>query len=191
MANLFNNMIKAAALAAVMALGGTFASQAAIVSLSGTCDFGCGDVGIADGTAYSGEIELVDSVVVPNGSFDSSDVLGFSFELGTMLINDASAVAYNMSGTFDATVSTLVEFYIVATEAIADDTGEIMVLISNESFYSAGIDGYCSDETCTTGDGGEIVLSAPEIAVEASEPAILGLLGLGLAGFGIARRRRS
>ncbi|MFC6441774.1 PEP-CTERM sorting domain-containing protein [Pseudobowmanella zhangzhouensis] len=174
-----------------MALGGAAASQAAIVSISGTCQAGCDDVGVADGTAYSGELELVDSVVVPNGSFDNGDVLGFSLELGSMLIDDASAVAYNISGTFDDTVSTLVEFYIVATEALFDDTGEIMVLISEQSIYRAQVDGWCDTEACLSGSAIGIDLSEPEItvAVEASEPAMLGLLGLGLVGFGLARRR--
>ncbi|WP_417316776.1 PEP-CTERM sorting domain-containing protein [Emcibacter sp.] len=192
MAKLFNTMIKAAALAALMALGAT-ASQAAIISISGSCVSNCSNVGATDGDPYSGEIELVDAAVAPGASFDNDDVLGFSFEVGDVSINEASAAAYVIAGTFNDTLTGLVDLFVIVTEALLDETGEMMILVADETaFYSASLDGYCVDETCEDGDEGTTAdLSEPEVTVTTavSEPAMLGLLGLGLVGFGLARRR--
>jgi hypothetical protein len=161
------------------------------VAFGGDCLSRCANVGLNTGDPWSGSIDLLDAVAVPDGSFTESDVLGFQFSIGIVFINDASALpGSRLSGTFDSLGTSLDRFFIGLSETLQPVESDTIVLALNSNLFQATTLGSCAEVTCSTITLFEpAVLSIAQAATTVPEPGSLGLFVLGLVGLCSIKRR--
>jgi hypothetical protein len=181
---------------AAIAVGAARASDAAVIfDFSRPCETNCASIGLAVGDPMSAWISFDDAAIAPDASVTAADILDFAIDFGTVEITRASAVGFYFTGELNPAADAFSSFFLSAGESLVPNFGDLAGF-SNINF-GAG-QGFCIAADCSNtvyasgtfagGDeGGTLTLREAQTV---PEPGTLALLGVGLAGFVFARRRR-
>jgi hypothetical protein len=168
-------------------ISGIFASlmfvlpaQAVPFNFNGTCTDKCAEVGLSVGDSWTGFIDVKASSVVPGGALTSPDVIDFSFTVGIVSIDFASAAAFELHAFFDPGTTTFSSIQFVASEAIVPDRGEIFrILVTDPVLTQASIEGFCDNAECLGSAAFDpAVLSINLNPTDVPEPSTAALFGI-------------
>jgi hypothetical protein len=173
---------------AVLSLLALPATAGVTFSYSGVCTpTPCPDVGLDVGDPVSGLISFADAAIAPNGSLTSADVTDFTLDFGTIDIDFASAFAFYLDATLDATATGFTAFNMIVSDAFNDVGG---LLFLDTIGWAAGAGGCvsldCFDFFLIDGSFGLGVAITQVAAVPSPSAAFLLLLPLAML---TARRR--
>ena len=161
----------------------------------------CAAIGGVNGGAASGSLTIDPAAMMPNAVLDVSDLLDFSFTLGTVNITKASQHALRFEATLTAAMSGFTAFTPWTSEAIDPTRGDALTIGLDS--WAASLNGLCNNTACdsmvdlglrsvfvstvlTPGFGAATFTRQASVAVP--EPMTAALLGTSLLGLALCRR---
>ena len=161
----------------------------------------CAAIGGVNGGAASDSLTIDPAAMTPNGVLDVSDLLDFSFTVGTVNITKASQHALRFKATFDAAMSGFTSFRLRTSETIDPTCGDALTI--GLDAWAASLSGFCNNAACdsfvdlglrsifvstalTSGFGTASFTRQAGVAVP--EPMTAALLGTSLLGLALCRR---